>query len=164
MGTVHNALIASLAVSLAAAAGAQSSDSAAIRERPATGAYTEEQASRGAAAYEAYCVSCHETSFHTDAQFRANWFGRSLLDLFRTIRTTMPEDNPGGLSDDDYTRIIAYVLKLNGFAPGADSLSSDTLKLRSIRFRPAADSTLRDGPDSTMLQGSRVVPGRSSRQ
>lgn len=110
--------------------------------RSAAGTYTEDQAARGEAVYKATCASCHETSFHTDEQFRFNWFGRTVFDLFKILKTTMPEDNIGGLTDDEYTRVIAYILKLNGFAAGADSLKADTLELKRIRIAPAAaDST-----------------------
>ena len=116
-------------------------------ERPATGAFTEEQAARGKTAYETFCASCHTTSFHTDEQFRFNWFGRTAYDLFKTLKTTMPEDNPGGLSNDDYTRVIAYIFKLNGFAPGPDSLASDTLSLKRVRIRAQpADSAKQPAP------------------
>lgn len=122
-------------------AGGQSPDSPVAHERSAAGAYSEAQAERGKTVYETYCTACHTTSFHTDEQFRFNWFGRTVFDLFRTLRTTMPEDNPGGLSDDEYTRVIAYILKLNGFAAGADSLPADTLRMKILRLRmSAADS------------------------
>jgi len=111
-------------------------------DRPAIGVYTDSQALRGETVYSSVCASCHTTSFHTDEQFRFNWFGRTVYDLFKTLKTTMPEDNPGGLSDDDYTRVIAYILKLNGFQSGTDSLSSDTLSMKRIRIRQAvADTT-----------------------
>jgi len=134
---VTAALIAAPSALAAQTAGSTGS---AAPERSAAGVYTEEQATRGKTAYEINCASCHATSFHTDEQFRFNWFGRTVLDLFRTLKTTMPEDNPGGLSDDDYTRVIAYILKLNGFQPGADSLPSDSSAMRLIRIRPAADT------------------------
>lgn len=87
--------------------------------------------------YASYCASCHTTAFHTDAQFRFNWLGRSVLELFKVLRATMPEDNPGALSDDDYLRVIAYILQLNGYPPGPDSLVADTTRLRTIRFGEA---------------------------
>ena len=114
-------------------------------QRPASGVYTAEQAVLGEKAYQMYCASCHATSFHTDEQFRMNWFGRTVFDLFKTLKTTMPEDNVGGLTDDEYARVIAYILKLNGFAPGSDSLKADTLELKRIRIAAAlTDSTTHD--------------------
>jgi mono/diheme cytochrome c family protein len=105
--------------------------------------YTDDQATRGKTTYDAVCAACHTTSYHTDEQFRFNWFGRTVYDLFKILKTTMPEDNPGGLSDDEYTRVIAYILKLNGFQPGTDSLSSDTLSQKLIRIRPATADTVK---------------------
>ena len=109
-------------------------------ERPAVGAYTEDQAARGDTVYRAVCAACHTTSYHTDEQFRFNWFGRTVYDLFKTLKTTMPEDNPGGLTDDEYARVIAYILKLNGFAAGTDSLAADSTAMRRIRISAAVDS------------------------
>lgn len=130
------------AVALLAAGTASAQDSAL---KPASaGVYKEEQAARGDTVFQRTCLSCHTPSFHADEQFRMNWIGRTVYDLFKLLKTTMPEDNIGGLSDDDYTRVIAYVLKLNGFPAGADSLSSDSTAQKRIRI------------------GSDSVPARSS--
>src|SRR3954469_1499413 len=104
---------------------AQTNTSPPDTSRDAAGAYTDSQATLGEKVYQGNCLSCHETTFHTGEQFRFSWFGRSVYDLFKLLKTTMPDDNVGGLSDDDYTRVIAYILKLNGFSPGADSLKGD---------------------------------------
>ena len=109
--------------------------------KPASaGVYKEDQAARGDTLFQRTCLSCHTPSFHADEQFRMNWIGRTVFDLFKLLKTTMPEDNIGGLSDDDYTRVIAYILKLNGFPAGADSLSADSLAQRRIKI--GADSTV----------------------
>jgi cytochrome c5 len=103
--------------------------------KPATaGVYKEEQAARGDTVFQRTCLSCHTPLFHADEQFRMNWIGRTVYDLFKLLKTTMPEDNIGGLSDDDYTRVIAYILKLNGYPAGADSLSADSLAQKRIRI------------------------------
>ena len=102
-----------------------------------TGVYTELQAARGDTAYQRFCLSCHTPASYSDQQFRMNWFGRSVYDLFKILKTTMPEDNIGGLSDDEYTRVIAYILKLNGFPAGADSLKADSLEQKRIRIGSA---------------------------
>ena len=109
------------------------------------GVYSEDQAARGKTAFETYCASCHAPSDYAGEQFRMNWFGRKVSDLFRTLKTTMPEDNIGGLADDEYTRVIAYILKLNGFPSGKDSLPSDSTLTREIRIGPADSSAKSPG-------------------
>ena len=58
---------------------------------------------RGDVAFQSYCLSCHTPTFHTGEQFRMSWLGRTVYDYFKVVKTTMPEDNPGGLTDDEYT-------------------------------------------------------------
>lgn len=104
------------------------------------GAYTEDQATQGEIVYKKVCASCHELSFHTGEEFRANWFSRTVWELFKILKTTMPEDNIGGLTDDEYIRVMAYVFKLNGFPTSTDSLKADSLELKKIRIGPAAEA------------------------
>jgi mono/diheme cytochrome c family protein len=134
------------AVALLAAGTASAQDNGALKPASA-GVYKEEQAARGDTVFQRTCLSCHTPSFHADEQFRMNWIGRTVYDLFKLLKTTMPEDNIGGLSDDDYTRVIAYVLKLNGFPAGADSLSSDSTAQKRIKIgsdsAPARSSSRR---------------------
>jgi mono/diheme cytochrome c family protein len=110
-------------------------------QRSAAGAYTELQAVRGDSLFQMYCLSCHEPTFHSDEQFRFNWFGQTVYQLFKTLKTTMPEDNIGGLTDDEYTRVIAYILRLNGFAAGPDSLKADSLEMDRIVIGAAPADT-----------------------
>ncbi len=126
-------LILSAIVIVAAASVAQAQTSSDLR--PATaGVYMEAQALSGDTLFQRNCISCHTPQFHADEQFRMNWLGRTVYDLFKLLKTTMPEDNIGGMSDDDYTRVIAYILKLNGFPAGADSLSADSLAQKRIKI------------------------------
>ena len=121
------------AAALLAAMPVSAQDNGALKPASA-GVYKEDQAARGDTVFQRTCLSCHTPTFHADEQFRMNWIGRTVYDLFKLLKTTMPEDNIGGLSDDDYTRVIAYVLKLNGFPAGADSLSSDSLAQKRIKI------------------------------
>ena len=73
-------------------------------------------------------------------------------DLFKTLKTTMPDDNPGSLSDDQYTRVIAYILKLNGFASGTDSLAADSTAMRRLRLTLPADSAQAAKPPRDTLR------------
>jgi mono/diheme cytochrome c family protein len=103
-------------------------------ERTLAGAFSDEQVRQGDQTFQSYCLSCHTPTFHTGEQFRMSWFGRTVYDYFKVVKTTMPEDNPGGLTDDEYTRVITYIFKMNGFPAGADALPTDTLVMKSIRI------------------------------
>jgi len=132
---------AALLLALATPLVAQSTTPAPQRSAATHGAYTEGQAAEGEVVYKKVCASCHELSFHTGEEFKMNWFPRSVWDLFKILKTTMPEDNIGGLSDDEYTRVIAYVFRLNGFPTSPDSLKADSLEMKKIRIGPLPDST-----------------------
>ena len=71
--------------------------------------------------------------------------GRTAFDLFDQIKTTMPDDNPGGLSVQQYTDVVAYIFKINGMPAGTDSLSSDPEALRQIKIdaKPAGQTASR---------------------
>ena len=130
--------ISILLLALAAPAVAQTSGAAG---KPATSSFTEDQASKGESVYLATCSSCHVPSDHTGEQFKMNWFGRTVFDYFSNLKKTMPEDNPGGLSDDEYVRVVAYILKLNGFRAGADSLGADSTSMKLIKIGPLPGDT-----------------------
>ena len=98
------------------------------------GAYTEAQAARGETTYRANCTSCHATSAHTGDAFMRAWDSRTAFDLFELIRTTMPVDNPGRLSREQYADILAYLFKLNRLPPGDRPLPADDEGLKHIRI------------------------------
>jgi S-disulfanyl-L-cysteine oxidoreductase SoxD len=135
------AVVAAL-IGIAAASNALHAQASDTSSAPIAASYTEAQAAAGGATYGAICESCHDLGYHTSDKFRTKWSGRSVYDLFTTLRATMPDDNPGGLSNDDYVRVIAYILKLNGVRAGADSLAADSLQMSRMRLAlPAADSS-----------------------
>jgi quinoprotein glucose dehydrogenase len=106
------------------------------------GVYTEEQATRGQAAYEKHCVRCHLADLGGDQlaaplvgeAFLQRWQSTSLAVLFNAVRKTMPSDDPGSASDEEYAAIISYVLKMNQFPAGTRELSSKPAELESISF------------------------------
>ncbi|HUQ79651.1 MAG TPA: cytochrome c [Gemmatimonadaceae bacterium] len=106
--------------------------------------YTESQAARGDTEHQNNCTSCHGTEKYAGDAFVKAWVGRTAFDLFDQLKTTMPDDNPGGLSVQQYTDIVAYIFKVNGMPAGTDSLSSDPEALRRIRIdaKPASGSGL----------------------
>jgi len=123
---------------------AQSTDSAAGKS-VWQGVYTEEQAARGDTEHQNNCSSCHGTEKYSGDNFTKNWVGRTVFDLFDQIRTTMPDDNPGGLSAQQYKDVVAYILKTNGIPAGTDSLPSDpeAMRLLKIDAKPNRQTVLR---------------------
>jgi PQQ-dependent dehydrogenase (s-GDH family) len=87
--------------------------------------YTAAQAAVGKTAFDADCAVCHGNTLTNGTfapplageAFSTLWAGRSVRALFDSAKT-MPPANPGSLPDETYANIIAYVLQVNGYAPG----------------------------------------------
>lgn len=107
----------------------------------ADGVYTERQASRGARVYQTTCESCHMPDLEGSEEgptllgeeFLEGWDGEILAELMILMMDTMPEEDPGGLSEQDYTDVLAYLLRENGYPPG-DELTADALEEIVIEF------------------------------
>ena len=106
------------------------------------GVYADAQASRGAQAYAQTCALCHGASLGGVGEapalvgggFISDFSGLTVGDLFERIRTTMPLNNPGGLSRAQYSDILSFVLKSNGFPSGPRELYQRSEYLNLIRF------------------------------
>ena len=89
-----------------------------------TGGFTAAQATRGGEVYERACASCHridlQGSFEAPQLAGVNflnlWGDLSPASLYDRISATMPIDQPGGLGDQAYVDIVAYLLQANGVA------------------------------------------------
>jgi mono/diheme cytochrome c family protein len=113
------------------------------------GVFTEEQVARGEEAY-ASCTRCHGRRLNgaaddpdmkstpplARAAFLRDWDGQSLAALFELTRATMPQDNPGSLSDQQYIDVIAYMLSVSGAPAGDAELPPDPAALGSIVIEP----------------------------
>ena len=107
------------------------------------GIYSAAQATKGEALYGTECASCHAADLQGSGpmpglsgdDFRKEWHGQSVGDLFERIRTTMPGDKPGKLSPEVNANILAFLLKSNGYPAGKADLSGDTAALSKIRFQ-----------------------------
>jgi len=104
------------------------------------GVYTLGQAKRGALK-SGLCVECHGDGFVggpapelAGANFAANWDGRSVGDLFDLIRLTMPDNDPGALSREEYADLVAYILSVNKFPTGATEIGISLAPLQQIRI------------------------------
>lgn len=93
------------------------------------------QAARGEKVYGEVCATCHQQSQMIGQSFVENWNDRRVYDFYAIVRGTMPLDNPGGLKEQEYVDVVAYLLQANHHAaPAPDSLRADTTALRSHKI------------------------------
>ncbi len=128
------------ALLLAPAAGAQSGDTTAVST--AAGVYTAAQATRGQEIHGASCLSCHKPVETIGERFWNTIVGRPVAEFFGYLRSTMPQDNPGSLSGEDYAAVIAYIFSLNDLPLGETPLSADSVALSKITVAPLPPARL----------------------
>lgn len=105
-----------------------------------TGVYTEAEAQRGQGAYASRCATCHGRALIStnDAPslvgepFAIGWKGKTLGERFTIIKESMPPNNPGDLPDRFVIDVLAFILKSNGYAPGASPLPEDPADLEKF--------------------------------
>jgi mono/diheme cytochrome c family protein len=90
------------------------------------GVYAAAQATRGAAVFQTSCATCHQADgiapSLTGDRFERFWTDANLNSLFTQIKTAMPRNAPGSLSEAAYVDVVAHLLAQNGFPPGDDEL------------------------------------------
>src|SRR6187402_2228783 len=98
-----------------------------------TWTFTPQQVAAGRTAFEQNCAACHgmnlrqlPESLLAGREFSAKWGSRGTNDLIRLMRTSMPPTNPGGLPEDTYAAIAAYILQFNGAAADGQALTART--------------------------------------
>jgi mono/diheme cytochrome c family protein len=111
------------------------------------GVYSEGQAERAGAVYQARCASCHGDKLQgasagsplTGTDFLANWSDRPLVDLVDKIHKTMPFTAPGSLSRQESIDLTAYILQAGQFPAGRADLTEGALaSIRLPTVRPSA--------------------------
>ena len=106
------------------------------------GVYSEAQAERGAALYDAECAQCHGPKGAgggmapalTGAAFSANYDGQTVGDLAERNRTTMPPGKEGEMSAQDNADITAAMLMFNEFPAGEAELPSQVMMQKMIQY------------------------------
>ena len=98
------------------------------------GVYTEGQAARGQTVFTAFCASCHSAAEFNGDTFLGAWDASTALDLFSTIQTKMPMDNPGSLKPEEYVDVMAFFFRGNAFPAGKDELTTDREQLKLVRI------------------------------
>jgi hypothetical protein len=100
--------------------------------------YSAAQAERGAAVFQSRCSGCHNTDLTgekrgsarggpalTGEQFMSNWEGENLDGLMTRLKTLMPRDDPGGLADEVYLDLLAFIAKVNALPGGVEPLTTE---------------------------------------
>jgi mono/diheme cytochrome c family protein len=109
--------------------------------------FTAEQATAGAAAYQANCAMCHQPDLKgqgtapalAGGEFIGGWGTRTTRDLVTFIQLTMPPASPGSLGADAYANIAAFILQSNGARAGTQTLSENVrVPIASIATGQAA--------------------------
>lgn len=94
------------------------------------GPFTAAQSAAGQSLYQVHCANCHmanllgrnEAPQLAGGNFMRAWTRRTTQDLVAYMQATMPPSNRGGLGEDGYVNIAAFVLEANGAAPGPQPL------------------------------------------
>ena len=150
-GIARVSLVLTVVAMPVARVSAQDSAAAAPAERPLTsGVYSAKQVERGEGVYKTSCQSCHAKTEYTGDKFKVAWVTKSVFDIFDTIRSQMPEDNPGSLERQEYVDVVAYIFSLNSYPAGANELPTDDDGLKKIRIdNPPASTASRPMPRGT---------------
>ena len=101
-----------------------------------TGVYSAAQAKRGEGQFQKDCLTCHGFDLQglagrgpalSGAPFMTNWETESVATLFTKLKTTMPRNNPGSLTEDVYLDLLAFMLKANNYPEGAADVKTAAL-------------------------------------
>lgn len=101
----------------------------------AEGPFTQDQLTKGLTEYNTHCRTCHAKdgkgalgpALKGDV-FKARFGGQSVSDVRTWVHANMPQTAPGSLKDEQLDPLIAYILSLNGYTPGATAMSADAGK------------------------------------
>ncbi len=92
--------------------------------------YSKVQAKAGEKLYADHCILCHDKKYFRPVLKR--WEGQPLSILFTVMSTSMPESNPGFMTEKEYVDILAYILSLSRYAPGDAELDYQDGALNEI--------------------------------
>jgi alcohol dehydrogenase (cytochrome c) len=119
-----------------------------------TAIFTDQQIGLGLQVYQQNCSNgCHQPDMLGGGPvaslrqlgFSSIWGTSTVAELFETIKTSMPPTNVGGLTDEMYLAVIAFILSANGAVSGDAPLLADSQTVINdvinIEFQPGVRST-----------------------
>ena len=150
-------LVAGATCALAVAPGTRAQTRRTVQD----GVYSNAQAARGAALYQVQCAGCHGDALTggsappllADA-FVTDWRSQPLSALVDKVRHTMPPGNPGQLTPQQATDLVAHILSAGRFPAGQADLPADAAALQAIAWpaRPAGAQPAGAGPAAPRLE------------
>ncbi len=121
-----NLLRTMIAVFAVLACGSVSADPRTVNDA----VYSKAQAKVGEKLYADNCLLCHDKKYFRPVLKR--WEGQTLSILFTVMSTSMPESNPGFMTEKEYVDILAYILSLSRYTPGETELEYEDGALNDI--------------------------------
>ena len=141
--TARSVGLVGLAFALSALAETSGASAQASRKTVWDGVYTDAQAARGQQLYKAHCGYCHRDDLIGGGSeagapplkgpiFTIRWRDQPLADMFVTIGTTMPQNQPDTLTPQIVIDIISFLLRSNEMPPGPSELPADLEQLKTV--------------------------------
>jgi mono/diheme cytochrome c family protein len=109
------------------------------------GVYTTAQNKRGEEVHSGACASCHGPRLNGAGQpdmppspaiaratFLRKWAGQTVAALFAYVRTKMPPDNPGSLTDQQSIDAVAHMFAVSNMPVGDKELPPDPKAIAGI--------------------------------
>jgi glucose dehydrogenase len=95
------------------------------------------QGSPGEDVFNSSCVNCHVQA-EMAGRLQATWVGKKADELYQRIKTTMPAEQPGSLSDAQYIAVTGHILNWTEMA--STGPTSDVAQLASITIAPKTNT------------------------
>jgi hypothetical protein len=93
--------------------------------------FTAAQAKASTALYQEECGGCHSMNLTggtgpalSGDGFWASWNKKTARNLYSRILTSMPQQNPGSLTEKETLYLVVYILQGNGYPAGETPLTS----------------------------------------
>ena len=112
--------------------------------------YTKAQAVKGQQVFAHNCVACHGGNEQGKSGpaiagkaflKRAKLLGWSVEDMRHVVVSTMPRNNPGSLSDQQYANVLAYLLASDCYPAGQTPFpTKETPKLKNTKLQMPANA------------------------
>ncbi len=94
---------------------------------------------RGAEIFQSVCIRCH-IPIEIETRLRNDWYGHSATELLQRVSSTMPGENLGSLTAQQYLDVTAFVLTVGKVALPEATLSAESLA--NLTLTPVASTAV----------------------